>query len=210
MKLLVWVLALASLCTATIHSIRRHRHRQPAPEGEIHALIVAGSDGWFNYRHQADACHAYHTLRDHGVPAENIILMMYDDIAHNKQNPYPGKIFNRPHGEDVYKGVKIDYRNSAVTPQNFLNILKGNASGVVGGNGRVIESNPNDRIFVFFTDHGGVGMIAFPDEMLTVKELDEALNWMYRNDRYDQLVFYLEACESGSMFENVLKSSING
>ncbi|KIH48230.1 peptidase C13 family protein, partial [Ancylostoma duodenale] len=113
-------------------------------------------------------------------------------------------------GDDVYKGVKIDYRNTAVTPQNFLNILKGNASGIVGGNGRVIESNPNDRIFVFFTDHGGVGMIAFPDEMLTVKELDEALNWMYRNDRYDQLVFYLEACESGSMFENVLKSSING
>ncbi|KAL6740963.1 hypothetical protein Aduo_014266 [Ancylostoma duodenale] len=209
MNLLVWVLALASLCSATIHSVRRHRHRQPAPEGEIHALIVAGSDGWFNYRHQADACHAYHTLRDHGVPAENIILMMYDDIAHNKQNPYPGKIFNRPHGDDVYKGVKIDYRNTAVTPQNFLNILKGNASGVVGGNGRVIESNPNDRIFVFFTDHGGVGMIAFPDEMLTVKELDEALNWMYRNDRYDQLVFYLEACESGSMFENVLKSSID-
>ncbi|EPB65741.1 peptidase C13 family protein, partial [Ancylostoma ceylanicum] len=161
-------------------SVRRHRHRQPAPGGEIYALIVAGSDGWFNYRHQADACHAYHTLRDHGVPAENIILMMYDDIAHNKQNPYPGKIYNRPHGDDVYKGVKIDYRNKAVTPQNFLNILKGNASGVVGGNGR-----------------------------LTVKELDEALNWMYQNDRYDQLVFYLEACESGSMFENVLKSSIN-
>lgn len=45
---------------------------------------------------------------------------------------------------------------------------------------------------------------------LTVKELNEALNWMHKNDRYDQLVFYLEACESGSMFENVLKSSING
>ncbi|KHJ77839.1 peptidase C13 family protein [Oesophagostomum dentatum] len=90
-----------------------------------------------------------------------------------------------------------------------MNILKGNASGVVGGNGRVIESNPNDRIFVFFTDHGGVGTIAFPEEMLTVKELNQTLGWMYQNNRYDQLVFYLEACESGSMFEHVLKSNIN-
>ncbi|KAK6753830.1 hypothetical protein RB195_013051 [Necator americanus] len=207
MELLVRILAVVSLSSAVTHRIRHYR--QPAPDGETFALIVAGSDGWYNYRHQADACHAYHTLRNHGIPEENIILMMYDDIAHNKQNPYPGKIFNRPHGDDVYKGVKIDYRNRAVTPQNFLNILKGNASGVVGGSGRVIDSNANDRIFVFFTDHGGVGMIAFPDEMLTVKELNEALNWMYEHDRYDQLVFYLEACESGSMFESVLKSSIN-
>ncbi|CAJ0591770.1 unnamed protein product [Cylicocyclus nassatus] len=202
---LVWFLAVIAAVSAHSH----HRYRQPAPDGDVYALIVAGSDGWYNYRHQADACHAYHTLKNHGIPEENIVTMMYDDIAHNKQNPYPGKIFNRPHGEDVYKGVKIDYKGESVTPQNFLNILKGNASGVVGGNGRVIESNPNDRIFVFFTDHGGVGTIAFPDEMLTVKELNEALNWMHKHDRYSQLVFYLEACESGSMFEKTLKSNID-
>ncbi|KJH49311.1 peptidase C13 family protein [Dictyocaulus viviparus] len=135
--------------------------------------------------------------------------MMYDDIANNKLNPYPGKLFNEPDGEDLYKGLKIDYKKSSVTPQNFLNILKGNATGVRGGNGRVIESNPNDRIFVYFTDHGAVGMISFPEDMITVKQLNNALNWMYRNDRYNQLVFYLESCESGSMFEDVLKSSIS-
>ncbi|KAK6024953.1 peptidase C13 family protein [Ostertagia ostertagi] len=186
----------------------RH-HRQPAAEGEIHALLVAGSNGWYNYRHQADVGHAYHTLKRHGIADENIIVMMYDDIAKNQQNPYPGKMFNKPHGDNVYEGLKIDYKGSSVTPKNFLNILKGNASGVEGGNGRVIESNPNDRIFVFFTDHGAVGLIAFPDEMLTVKELNSALKWMHANNRYDQLVFYLESCESGSMFENVLKSNIN-
>ena len=30
---------------------------------------------------QADACHAYRILRNHGMPAERIVLMMYDDIA---------------------------------------------------------------------------------------------------------------------------------
>ena len=28
--------------------------------GKIWVLLVAGSRGYFNYRHQADICHAYH------------------------------------------------------------------------------------------------------------------------------------------------------
>ncbi|KAE9421663.1 hypothetical protein Angca_010220, partial [Angiostrongylus cantonensis] len=178
-------------------------------KADIHVLLVAGSNGWWNYRHQADIAHAYHLMRNNGIPESNIIVMMYDDIANDPENPYPGKLFNRPHGHDLYQGLKIDYKKSSVNHENFLNILKGNATGVKGGNGRVIESNPNDRIFVYFTDHGAVGVIAFPEGMLTVKQLNTALNWMHENDRYNQLVFYLESCESGSMFEKVLKSTIN-
>lgn len=62
--------------------------------------------------------------------------MMYDDIASNKDNPYPGKIFNRPNGSDVYAGVKIDYRGKDVTPENFLAVLQGREDRVMGGNGR--------------------------------------------------------------------------
>ena len=32
---------------------------------------------------QADILHAYHVLRNHGFPKQNIITMMYDDIANN-------------------------------------------------------------------------------------------------------------------------------
>ncbi len=33
---------------------------------------------------QADACHAYQIFHAHGVPDEHIVVMMYDDIAHNE------------------------------------------------------------------------------------------------------------------------------
>lgn len=33
--------------------------------------------------------------------------MMQDDIAHNYMNPHPGKVFNKPNGPDVYKGVPL-------------------------------------------------------------------------------------------------------
>ena len=42
------------------------------------AVLVAGSNGYFNYRHQADICHAYQILRKNGIPDESIIVMMYD------------------------------------------------------------------------------------------------------------------------------------
>ena len=74
-------------------------------QGRLWAVLVAGSRGWENYRHQADVCHAYQVLHSHGVPEDNIIVMMYDDIAYNQRNPYQGRIFNRPNGSDVYKGV---------------------------------------------------------------------------------------------------------
>ena len=34
---------------------------------------------------QADICHAYHVLLDHGFDPENIITMMYDDIAYSDE-----------------------------------------------------------------------------------------------------------------------------
>ncbi|CAI4225174.1 unnamed protein product [Auanema sp. JU1783] len=198
-------------CLALTEAFSRKRFRfkpQDDNDGETYAVLVAGSNGWYNYRHQADVAHAYHTLRKHGISEDNIIVMMYDDIANNTQNPYPGKIFNEPDGPDVYEGLKIDYRAKDVTVKNFIKVLKGD-NQIRGGNGRVLETNSNDRIFIYFTDHGATGLISFPDEILSVKELNSALQWLHSHKKFAELVFYLEACESGSMFEKVLPSNLN-
>lgn len=49
-------------------------------------------------------------LRNHGIPEDKIIVMMYDDVAKSRENPFKGKLYNRPHGDDVYNGLKIDYK----------------------------------------------------------------------------------------------------
>lgn len=54
---------------------------------------------------QADVCHAYQVLKRGGLKDENIIVLMYDDIAYNEENPRPGVIINSPHGDNVYEGV---------------------------------------------------------------------------------------------------------
>ncbi|GJW23791.1 uncharacterized mitochondrial protein-like protein [Tanacetum coccineum] len=54
------------------------------------ALLVAGSNEYENYRHQADVCHAYQILKRGGLKDENIMVFMYDDIANHRYNPKPG------------------------------------------------------------------------------------------------------------------------
>uniref|UniRef100_A0A0K8SFZ5 legumain n=2 Tax=Lygus hesperus TaxID=30085 RepID=A0A0K8SFZ5_LYGHE len=169
------------------------------------ALLVAGSNGYYNYRHQADICHSYHVMINEGIPAEKIIVMMYNDIAYNTDNPTPGVIINKPNGTNVYAGVKIDYTGDDLTPQNFLNILSGNKTSMKGiGTGRDIESDENTNLFVYFADHGGTGMLCFPNDNLMADDLENTLSQMRRKKKYDKFIFYVEACESGSMFDNIL------
>ncbi len=182
-------------------------------KGNHWAVLVAGSNSYWNYRHQSDILHSYHILVNNGVKKENIITFAYDDIAKARQNPFPGKVFNKPDpkgkGKDVYEGVPLDYTGKTVTPKNFLNVIKGNKSAMTKiGSGRVLESTSNDHVFIYFADHGATGLIAFPSEYLYADDLNNALKYMHDQKMFSKLVFYLEACESGSMFDKELPTDI--
>ncbi|CAH2327656.1 legumain [Pelobates cultripes] len=181
----------------------------PEDNGKHWVVLVAGSNGWYNYRHQADVCHSFQIIKKNGIPDEQIIVLMYDDIAQNEENPTKGIIINRPNGTDVYAGVLKDYTGENVTPGNFLAVLKGDAEAVSGiGSGRVLKSGPNDHIFVYFTDHGAEGLLAFPNDDLYAKNLSDTIQYMHDNKKFKKMVFYIEACESGSMMKD-LPNNIN-
>ncbi|KDO80013.1 hypothetical protein CISIN_1g011066mg [Citrus sinensis] len=174
------------------------------------AVLLAGSNGFWNYRHQADICHAYQLLRKGGLKDENIIVFMYDDIAFNEENPRPGVIINHPHGDDVYKGVPKDYTGEDVTVENFFAVILGNKTALTGGSGKVVDSGPNDHIFIFYSDHGGPGVLGMPtSRYIYADELIDVLKKKHASGNYKSLVFYLEACESGSIFEGLLPEGLN-
>lgn len=175
------------------------------------AVIVAGSNTYDNYRHQADACHAYQIVHKFGIPDSRVIMMYYNDIAHNAENPYKGKIFNQPTpagtpGVDVYAGCPQHYTGRNVTVEKFTAVLTGDEAAAQGL--PVLKSTANDRVFVNFVDHGATGIIAFPVGEMTSKQLKTALTTMHTKKMFSKLVFYLEACESGSMFQGVLDPSL--
>ena len=175
--------------------------------GQLWVVLVAGSSGYFNYRHQADVCHAYQVVHTHGVPDENIIVMMYDDIANNPENPLKGMIFNEPNGTDVYHGVPKDYTGNDVNNQTFIDVLLGKQMNI--GSGKTLKSGPKDHVFVFFSDHGARGLVAFPKTLLHATDLNKALQTMHSQNQYNKMTIYIEACESGSMFKGLLPKDIN-
>jgi legumain len=92
---------------------------------------------------------------------------------------------------DVYAGLKIDYSKAHVTPEIFQAVLEGNKAFVKGkGTERVLESTSADNVFIFFSDHGAPGLIAFPSKYLYADHLLQSFAKM--NGKYKKLVFYLE------------------
>ena len=52
-----------------------------------------------------------------------------------------------------------DYTGESVTTENLYAVILGDKSNVKGGSGKVINSQPNDRIFIYYSDHGGPGIL---------------------------------------------------
>jgi len=175
--------------------------------GNNWAVLACGSTGYINYRHEADIFQAYHTLLKNGFSKDHIILFAYDDIAYNPKNPFQGEIYNRPDGPNVYKGINIDYSYYKVTPENYLSVLKGDTKN--GELKKVLNSTKDDNIFLFFTDHGINGALVFPDnQFLYADELNEAFIYMKEKGMYKNIIFYIESCYSGSIF-NELNADLN-
>ena len=101
-----------------------------------------------------------------------------------------------------------DYVCASVRPDIFLQVLQGEKVDGIFGSGKTLESGPNDNVFVYFTDHGAKGLVAFGESVLKATDLNKAIKNMYDNKKYKNMVFYVEACESGSMFQD-LPADIN-
>lgn len=52
-----------------------------------------------------------------------------------------------------------DYTGDDITVNNFLSVLLGDKSALTGGSGKVVDSGPDDHIFIFYSDHGGPGVL---------------------------------------------------
>ena len=163
-------------------------------------VIIGGSNGYGNYRHQANIAHQYHQYLDYGVKPEHIVVFDYDDVAGNERNPFPGKLYNLPGDDarDYYEGLVIDYRQKEITKQAVFNCLL----GVDNGNGKkVLKSTSEDRVFINYYDHGAPDLIALINERIYKDELQDVLKQMHEKKMYKELVFYLEACDSATMME---------
>jgi len=206
MKAIFVALALIAVAFANEqHELFRQAVQASEAEGgKTWVVLIAGSTGWANYRHQSSMCKAYQLAHSAGIPDERIITFFEDDIANNSRNPFPGKIYNEIYVEggtniDVYAGVVKDYIAKDASVKNLISALSGNPTS--GGSGKILESTENDNVFIFYDDHGNSGIIAMPtDELFHDTDLTQVLDAMTSKKMFKRLIFFMSACYSGSMF----------
>lgn len=167
------------------------------PLKEQWALIVAASEGWRNYRHQADALEMYRLLKQQGYTDDRIVLIMEDDIASNPNNPNKGVIKVRPTGENLYTNVKIDYKLSAITPSDIASILRGEKGEKLP---EVIAADESDNVLVFWSGHGAPGHFVWGEYgQFTNTLMQQTLQSLSEQKKYRKMLWLVETCYAGSV-----------
>ncbi|XP_056326095.1 legumain-like [Danio aesculapii] len=164
--------------------------------GKTWVLLVAGSKDWDNYRHQANVCCAYQLFKKQGIPDEQIVVMMYDNISENPNNPFPGSIRSVVDQTNVYESVPHDYIGKKVNSKNFLAVLRGDDSA----GGRIIKSGRNDNILIYMSGEGNNGNFKFPEDSLTANQFTTTINSMSGKKKYSKMMIFMDSDNSNTMF----------
>ena len=125
-----------------------------------YAVLVQGSNGYINYRHQADVLSIYQSLRRGGYPDDHIILILDKDMANDAQNPERGVVRTSPSGPDLLGGTTagsgigaavIDYNNADLTAADVADILAGRQSDRLPV---VVPQGEGNNVLFYWSGHG--------------------------------------------------------
>ena len=174
-----------------------------------YAVLVQGSNGWENYRHEADVLSIYQMLKANGYSDDHIILITADDCANAPENTTDkGAVRTDPDGKNLREGAVIDYLNADLTPQDICNILLGNKTDRTPV---VLPADAGQNILLFWSGHGrskannGINEMAWRNlssgRGMTDDLLAETLRTMAANHQFRQMLVCLEPCYSANMGE---------
>ena len=125
-----------------------------------YAVLVQGSDGFINYRHQADVLNIYQALRRGGYPDDHIILITDATMAAQSRNPEPGVIRTAPNGPDLLSGTTagsglpaaiVDYDSRDLSASDIADILAGRASARLP---IVLPQGEGHNVLFYWSGHG--------------------------------------------------------
>ena len=180
---------------------------------EKYAIVFQGDRGYNNYSDSSNTCRAYNDIIASGIPPENVIYMANEDTLVDQYNPWKNMLFTLPdpdgEGWDHAKDCKdhYDYVSKDIEPEVVLAIIRQDEEKVKELTGyehpKVFHTTEKDTIFIYYSDHGFVGGVGCGSDRITTEQMQGALKDLHANNRYDKLAFFLEACESGSVFDTL-------
>ena len=168
-----------------------------------YAVLVQGSNGWNNYRHQADVLSIYQMLKKNGFDDDHIILVIDKALASDSKNPEPGVIRAEDGGQDLMAGSSMDYDNAALSPTDISNILLGVKTDKTPV---VLPKDAGQNVLLFWSGHGHNRAANGADELawrnadagrgMTADLLRQTISQMQQQGLYRKMLVLTEPCFS--------------
>ena len=161
-----------------------------------YAVLVAASEGWKNYRHQADVLGFYHFLKERGYDDDHIVLIMADDIAYNERNLLQGVVRREMSGNNLYGDVHIDYKLGTLTLDDLKQILTTAPSEAYPV---TLGSDVNDNVLFFWSGHGTQRGWEWRD----TEKLDvDFAKRLFADMQFRKMFAIIETCYSGGVAQS--------
>ena len=168
-----------------------------------YAVLVQGSNGWNNYRHQADVLSIYQMLKTKGFDDDHIILIIDKALASDAKNPEPGIIRAEDGGQDLMAGSSMDYDNADISPSDISNILLGVKTDKTPV---VLPKDVGQNVLLFWSGHGHNHTNNGADELvwrnadvgrgMTADLLRQTISQMQQQGHYRKMFVLTEPCFS--------------
>ena len=168
-----------------------------------YAVLVQGSNGWNNYRHQADVLNVYQMLKKNGFDDDHIILVIDKALASDSKNPEPGIIRAEDGGQDLKAGSSLDYDNADLSPADISNILLGVKTDKTPV---VLPKDAGQNVLLFWSGHGHNRAANGADELawrngeagqgMTADLLGQTISQMQQQGIYRKMLVLTEPCFS--------------
>ena len=128
-----------------------------------YVVLVQGSAGWSNYRHQADVLSVYQQLKANGYDDDHIILIMDKALAADAKNPAPGIVRSEAEGRNLLEGAMVDYDNAVLTAADISDILLGRKTERTPV---VLPRDAGQNILFYWSGHGTSRTVSGANEFL--------------------------------------------
>lgn len=168
-----------------------------------YAVLVQGSNGWNNYRHQADVLSVYQMLKTKGFDDDHIILIIDKALASDAMNPEPGIIRAEDGGNDLLAGCSMDYDNADISPSDISNILLGVKTDKTPV---VLPKDAGQNVLLFWSGHGhnhannGANELVWRNadvgRGMTADLLRQTISQMQQQGHYRKMFVLTEPCFS--------------
>lgn len=156
----------------------------------LYAMIIATSQGWNNYRHQANAYAMYQLLKKNGLDDDHILLISEDDIAENPNNPSQGFIQSPMSDENLHKGIQVDYNPSQLQFKDLLTVFDNNSA---------FHPGKTDNLFVYWAGHGEKEGPRWLNNIIPAYQVADFFKRLSDKQYYRKLFLAMETCYSGQV-----------